>query len=740
MEYVLKYNQLIAMKGVLFVIFLLSSLIVNAQWEWQNPRPQGYSLSSLAFSDHNNGVAVGEHGTILITSNGGENWNLMPRLTNNSLIDVVPLDSATYMAYSGNEAFRSVDNGKTWALMGYSPGLIHTGRVKFLSDSFGLAYGCYFEGYTLFKSIDGGMSWQPKLQTGYNTISDVAFSDSTHGFVMNYDSVYRTIDGAESFVTIDNLLQQLKPFSVAYTSWVYYLSAGLYSPNGNIEYCKLLKSYDNGNTWALVADSTVPLSRLYFIDSSRGFGVYSTESRSYVYYTNNGGVTWDNLYHASDPEPIICINDSASIFLIHKAKIFKWKEDVMNWELKTSGIDQNFNSMQFVNDSVGYAESSNSTVLKTTDGGKTWVPKTVGSYKVFSGLTSFSDADNGIVASFDTLHITHDGAETWNAFHEPLTSYLETCQKIDYIDPSTVYLLVRCMNAGYTKTWYKLLRSNDTLGTWSEFLLPEGAYYDMMFVNSMTGFLTGGSKTYFYGDGFVLKTIDGGQTWVEMEVEGETHGIFNKIQMFDLNTGVVEYSNPGVQTKLLPITNGIVLSQPLWTHVDDIHSTFNPYPFHFFSHELGFVLYDNELYRLQSDSIWGPSWSLFGEFPGFNNLCFSTPTNGFLYYNNMLIHLSPHTGPLGIEERIFSTRSSFFRISPIPASSNVDFNYLGNSPLTAELWIFNFQGQKIMDIENLNLTSHGRFTIDVSGLRSGMYIYKVNTSLGEETGKLIITK
>lgn len=57
MEYVLKYNQLNAMKGIFFVIFLLSSLIVNAQWEWQNPRPQGYSLSSLAFGDHDNGVA-----------------------------------------------------------------------------------------------------------------------------------------------------------------------------------------------------------------------------------------------------------------------------------------------------------------------------------------------------------------------------------------------------------------------------------------------------------------------------------------------------------------------------------------------------------------------------------------------------------------------------------------------------------------------------------------------------------
>jgi hypothetical protein len=41
-------------------------------WFWQNPLPQGGSLGGTWFTDTNTGTAVGTHGTILRTVNGGE--------------------------------------------------------------------------------------------------------------------------------------------------------------------------------------------------------------------------------------------------------------------------------------------------------------------------------------------------------------------------------------------------------------------------------------------------------------------------------------------------------------------------------------------------------------------------------------------------------------------------------------------------------------------------------------------
>ena len=47
------------------IIFAVFSVFVHAQWTWQNPLPQGNSLSSIDFYDSNTGFAVGQLGTIV---------------------------------------------------------------------------------------------------------------------------------------------------------------------------------------------------------------------------------------------------------------------------------------------------------------------------------------------------------------------------------------------------------------------------------------------------------------------------------------------------------------------------------------------------------------------------------------------------------------------------------------------------------------------------------------------------
>ena len=62
-------------KTVLVFAFLLTiSFQINAQWFWQNPLPQGNTLLDMSFVNQNLGWAVGYNGTILKTTDGGENW------------------------------------------------------------------------------------------------------------------------------------------------------------------------------------------------------------------------------------------------------------------------------------------------------------------------------------------------------------------------------------------------------------------------------------------------------------------------------------------------------------------------------------------------------------------------------------------------------------------------------------------------------------------------------------------
>ena len=65
------------MKQIVFVFaFLLTiSFQLNAQWFWNNtPVMQGSKIEDVCFTDFNTGWIVGDVGSIMKTSDGGENW------------------------------------------------------------------------------------------------------------------------------------------------------------------------------------------------------------------------------------------------------------------------------------------------------------------------------------------------------------------------------------------------------------------------------------------------------------------------------------------------------------------------------------------------------------------------------------------------------------------------------------------------------------------------------------------
>jgi len=67
------------MKVLLVAALLLAACIaaraLPVGWEWQLPRPQGYTLCGVSFVDMQHGWAVGDYGTILNTTDGGQSWS-----------------------------------------------------------------------------------------------------------------------------------------------------------------------------------------------------------------------------------------------------------------------------------------------------------------------------------------------------------------------------------------------------------------------------------------------------------------------------------------------------------------------------------------------------------------------------------------------------------------------------------------------------------------------------------------
>ena len=86
-----------------------------AGWFWQNPLPQGNDLRGASFIDANTGTVVGYYGTIVRTTDGGNNWRIQTSGTTENLwaVSFSDADNGTAVG-EGGTILRTTDGGNHW--------------------------------------------------------------------------------------------------------------------------------------------------------------------------------------------------------------------------------------------------------------------------------------------------------------------------------------------------------------------------------------------------------------------------------------------------------------------------------------------------------------------------------------------------------------------------------------------------------------------------------------------------
>jgi photosystem II stability/assembly factor-like uncharacterized protein len=150
----------------------------SRQWVWQNPLPQGNTLQDFSFADIHNGFAVGARGTILETTNGGNNWEILAGGTEDDLYGVSFIDSTTGTVVGNFGAIlRTTDAGNHWTIQreGISDVLF---GVSFTDADNGTAVGS--DGLIL-RTTDGATNWIQQTSGTTNFLNDVSFTDTNNG-------------------------------------------------------------------------------------------------------------------------------------------------------------------------------------------------------------------------------------------------------------------------------------------------------------------------------------------------------------------------------------------------------------------------------------------------------------------------------------------------------------------------------------------------------------------------------
>jgi len=259
----------------------------------------------------------------------------------------------------------------------------------------------------LYRTQDGGQSWQLVWSNPGTFIRSLGFIDTRHGFLGNLGAglanltdatpLYETKDGGATWeaakigaaipgVCSIDVLKSRSIHEGDFSERYYIHAAG--RANGP---AKLLRSEDGGQTWTLIdlSERAGMILDVKFFDPNAGFVFAATsadlaQSNALILKTNDGGRTWHQVYRSSRLNEII------------------WKAS-------------------FANSQVGYATVQNDDpanaqqrIVKTVDGGEHWSELPLVANKDAEELgIGFVSPDKGWVGTAVGGFETRDGGRSW---------------------------------------------------------------------------------------------------------------------------------------------------------------------------------------------------------------------------------------------------------------------------------------------------------------------------------------
>lgn len=230
------------------------------------------------------------------------------------------------------------------------------------------------------------------------------------------------------------------------------------------------------------------------------------------------------------------------------------------WRALSSAIsnpnNQRFDDVFFLDENLGWAlNGSYASVYKTTDGGVTWTQQlnetALGANYYFRNI-EFLNQNVGFVGTLtnNKFFKTIDGGATWSEITNISPAPRAICG-LDAVGTSTVY---GC--GAYFSTTPFIVKSVDSGTTWQYINMSSYAtgLVEIMFIDENFGYVSGRSAT----GGIVLKTTDGGQSWVEIYNSGIPGEYVWKMQLLQGNSDVIFGSIESVTPnngKLIRTTN-----------------------------------------------------------------------------------------------------------------------------------------------------------------------------------------
>lgn len=762
----------IRIAGVCIALLLLFTGAAFAQWQSQYSIQQNFNFNAVHFPTSLVGYTVGGGGVIFKTIDGGLTWTQQTSPTVNSLNDVFFTDATHGYAVGAAGTIVYTADGANWAVHSQS-GVITTATIygiSFVGSDGWIGGGADNVACQIYKTTDGGTTWGTVVTTNPSTdmCTDISFADANRGYAsIDANGCMYTADGGATW-TRSTMNYGAYPYTRFDVEGIMAISTTAAVATG----------------WG----SQVGGQPTVILVSTDGGASFSSPDPNYSWATYTYG---QNFAKFGDGQVIAVGGGSQSAGIAISAT----GPSYTTWtRLPAFYGDEVLDACALPGTNTVVGVGSSGLIARSTDRGATW-SFIYDAGMPFQGIQDFADAGaNRIFASgaggsllyFDVAAGTHRymmaSPKNWGPTVAADVDYVANVKtRPPGVWDDTLYndVMYYCGNCKY------LCKSYDFGQTWTELshtnVLADG-FLSMYWLDTDTGWIVGHKANGNYRDEVIWKTTDGGWTLTEIvppSLPG-TNMQYNGIDFAPGNTnvGVVVADDNYIRYTTDGGVNWPLATENWATGTDDVEDVT------MLSSTVGFAVGDNGMLLKTTDGganwltqtkPWGTTALLDIESSG--NHIWIAGADQFLYYSAdagatwtsaavtpivttydvMAVYYQGPAGLLWVGCHYANVLNRSDAVAGVETPKSLPFVLNQNYPnpfnpsttidftLTADdhvsLNVYDVSGKLVAKVLDKDMRA-GSYNVGfrADGLSTGVYFYKLQTSKGEETRKMVLIR
>ena len=467
---------------------------------WTTNGPLGGSVYCLVPDpSHPSTLYAGTAMGVFKSDDGGASWRSASSGLPSFRVQTIAIDPTTPSTlYAGTLTpdgvdsvgiFKSTDGAASWTaineglidpLTGISPLDVWSLAIDPKNPGTILAGSRFSE---IFKSVDGGLTWQPKTFGGFQYLletSAIRFDPTNSSRILaasNPLGLLVSTDGGEDWSTFGNASDTFFTIVADPTT-----PATLYA--GNTSGSGIFKSTDSGAHWSTInkglpgGSGALPLVRGFAVDPSHPANLYAGTYGNGLFRSTDGGLNWSSANGAMRSNYVAAIAVGQSSTLLAGtlfSGVYRSADNAATWTSSEAGIDiAQVTALLADPASPGtvYAATFDG-VSKSVDGGGTWLGVNNGlPIAPVSALASRSGSPRTLLAATlgSGVWKSTDGGATWTSSAQGLTDTFIGSLVVDPSNSSTVY--AGTDHSGTSSQ--RVFKSTDGGATWTQTSLDAG--------------------------------------------------------------------------------------------------------------------------------------------------------------------------------------------------------------------------------------------------------------------------